>query len=222
MRTRVSAAAVFGALAMITLAACGGGTEPTGNGGGTQSGDCKSDADCGGQSCVEVTAGGFKICLTPPPEATVCSAGGPTMDQCCSSSECQGGGRCYLSTAVPSCGGAAMAEYNYCAGDGCQDDSGCQGAGIAQICAPAGAFGQPGRACMNAYCRSDADCTKKAGGQCVPVSQPCCSVPAGLACVYPDGCRNDQDCGDSGSSHCEIDPETHDGACLPGPAACPA
>lgn len=233
MGARVTAAVLF---SIVGLAACGGGVE-TGaggstttttsssaggsGGGGTVAGsDCATNADCNGGTCAELLPGGYKICLTPPPEATACNMGGPVMDQCCTSLDCQGGGKCYLSSNIPSCGGAPVPDYNYCAGDACKVDSDCQGAGVPQICAPAGAFGAPGRACVNAYCKTDADCM--AGGVCAPVLQQCCGLPSGLACVYPGGCRKDSECGNSGDSHCEIDPMTHDGTCMKGPAVCPA
>lgn len=235
MGVRVSAVAMF---TLLVLSACGGGVETTGTGGNTTTtttttgtggsgggiagSDCETDADCGGNTCTAMTPGGFKICLSPPPEATMCSGGGPAVDQCCQSTECLGGGKCYLSTTVPYCSGPAMAEYNFCAGDACQSDTDCQGAGVQQICAPAGAFGQPGRACVNAYCHTDAECTAKPGGHCAPVLRTCCPLPAGLACVYPGGCRRSQDCGNTGNQHCEIDATSHEGTCAPGEEACPA
>src|SRR5262245_17760074 len=49
-----------------------------GGGGAVPQGDCVTDADCNGSMCVEVTKGGFKVCLSPPPEATQCAnPGGP-------------------------------------------------------------------------------------------------------------------------------------------------
>ncbi len=223
------------AFAILAVAACGGGVETSGTGGNTTTttsgnggavvgfpNDCASDGDCSGGACVEMTAGGFKICLSPPPEATACNVSGPVPDQCCKTMDCQGGGKCYLSASVPNCGGVPAPDYNFCAGDACKADSDCQGAGVNQICAPAGAFGQPGKACVNAYCKTDAECGAKPGGRCAPVMQTCCGLPAGLACVYSGGCREDQDCANDGSQHCEIDPTSHEGTCVNGFAACPA
>lgn len=240
MNTRRSSSTmmVIGILSLGALSACGGGvdsgtggtsttTSSSSGGGGTggtvPAGDCESDADCDGGKCGEVTPGGYAICLRLPPEATMCHApGGPIDDLCCDSSECTGGGKCYSSYDVPYCGGAAPAEYNACFGDACTNDGDCQGAGVTQICAPPGAFGQPARACVVAYCKTDADCTARAGGRCAPIAAPCCATPAGLACVYPGGCKDQDDCGNDGMKHCEIDETSHEGTCAPGPAACPA
>lgn len=222
----------------LALAACGGGVD-TGGGGNTSSttsaggggtggtvpsGDCTTDAQCNGGKCSEVTPGGYKICLKSPAEAVACHPpGGPIDDLCCTSADCSGGGKCWNTADVPYCGGAVPAEYNACLADACQDDGGCQTVGgVQQICAPAGAFGQPVRACVVAYCKTDAACTAKPGGHCVPVASPCCSTPAGFACVYPGGCKEQSDCGNDGMQHCEIDAASHQGVCVPGPAACPA
>jgi len=230
-RTASIAAAVW----IVALAACGGNVETQGTGGHAGSttgggghggaafnpeGDCSTDADCNGQHCVEVAPGGYKICLHPPPEATTCSPpGGPEPDQCCKSTECQGGGKCYSSQSLPYCGGVGIPMHNQCAGDGCQKDGDCFGP-VAQICAPAGAFGSPGKACVNAYCKTDADCTAKPDGRCRPILQGCCAIPEGLACVYAGGC--DAACAADGGKHCEIDPASLEGVCLDGPAPCPA
>lgn len=115
-----------------------------------------------------------------------------------------------------------MASYNRCVADECAADADCSGGGTQHICAPAGMSGNPTRVCLTAYCKTNADCTSKAGGYCAPVSDPCCGVTVGLACIYPDGCRNNGDCASDGSQHCEIDGAAGEGVCKDGPAACPA
>lgn len=202
----------------------GGGGAHTGGGGtggALPTGDCQTDADCPGNTCVAVTGGGFKVCTSFPDEATQCTSQSQVPDECCVTADCAEG-KCYLSTDIPYCGGPAMATYNRCVKDECVKDADCAGGGQPSICAPPGAWGNPNRVCLAAYCTSNADCTDKAGGYCAPVDAPCCSVAAGLACVYPDGCRHDTDCASDGSKHCEIDAATKSGVCVDGPAACPA
>lgn len=172
-------------------------TSTSGSGGGGPAGDCQSDADCGGAPCAPLTPGGYRVCLSFPSEVTECPGGGPP-DLCCSSADCQsaGGGTCYFAADLQFCGGA-YPDYNVCVPDGCQSDEDCAMGQNPAICAPAGAFGNPARACLVAYCRVDADCTAKPGGACRLVGgDPCCSHPApdGLACVYPGGCLTDADC----------------------------
>lgn len=190
-----------------------------GTGGSLPTGDCDTSADCGGAACVEVTPGGYKVCLQFPGEATMCNPGGGVPDECCTSDDCADGGKCYLSTALPYCGGPAMAEYNRCVKNECASDGDC---GADGVCSPAGAWGSPARVCRTALCKTNADCGAKAGGYCAPIDAPCCSVPSGLACVYPGGCRHNSDCAMDGSKHCEIDPATKAGVCIDGPEACPA
>jgi hypothetical protein len=198
-----------------------GGAGATGGGGvgGGSTGDCATEADCGGAPCAEVTPGGFKVCLSSPPEATACGANQP-QDQCCTSADCSKG-KCYLSTSFPYCGGPAMAEYNLCAADQCASAADCKG-DLPAICTPAGAFGWPVRECVVALCETNADCNAKQNGYCAPVNTTCCNVPAGLACVYPGGCRADADCASDGSKHCELDQSSKSGVCKDGPALCPA
>jgi hypothetical protein len=200
----------------------------TGTGTGTSSGtsggaplcDCKSAADCAGKPCVALTPGGYMVCEAPPPEATKCAPPGTLpMDQCCASADCKTG-KCYLSTSLPQCSGPAMATYNECVSDACATDADCKNGTLPQICTPAGAFGFATRQCLAAYCHTDADCGAKAGGHCATVSQPCCSTPGGLACVYPGGCQKDTDCASDGSKHCQIDATSKQGVCIVGPTAC--
>lgn len=192
-----------------------------GSGGSVAAGDCQSEADCGGSPCVEVTPGGYKVCLKAPPEATECMPDGPLEDECCNSAECANGGKCYGFTSLPYCGGAQPADYNVCVGDMCASDAQCDG-GIPSVCAPAGAWGTGARTCVAAFCKTNADCTAKPGGVCAAIEGMCCSLPLGLACVYPGGCQKDADCASDGSQHCEIEQDTLTGVCVDGPEQCPA
>ena len=197
----------------------GTGAGTTGAGGGPSHGDCKTDADCGTGKCAPITPGGYLVCLNIPPPATSCDSPMMPGDQCCSSADCKSGQECYSSGVLVECaGGPAMEIYNECVGDQCESDADCAGGNAPQICAPVGAFGQPVHVCFTAYCHTDADCTAQAGGACVTVSQPCCSAPQGLACVYPGGCSKDADCGQDNT--CEIESENGTGECNPGPTAC--
>jgi hypothetical protein len=166
----------------------GGAGASAGAGGAAQSGDCATDADCAGAPCVEVVPGGFRVCGESTPEATSCT--NPDFDQCCTSADCAEGA-CYPFGALPYCGGPQPVDQNQCLSDLCQTDAQCF---APQRCLPAGVFGFPVRTCLSALCGTDADCTAKAGGVCAPVDNPCCNTVAGLACVYPDGCRTNADC----------------------------
>ena len=212
-----------GSAALLALAACGGQVSTAGSGGhtsGTTSsssssgstssstsstsssgtsthGDCQTDADCSGKTCAPLTPGGYKVCLSFPPEATMCQVMGPP-NQCCTSADCasQGGGGCYSAMELQFCGGA-QPLYNECIADKCQTDVDCGKVYPPQACIPAGAFDFPKRACFTAFCHTDADCTASPGGACLLVgSNPCCSHPApsGLGCVYSGGLHKDADC----------------------------
>jgi Cys-rich repeat protein len=186
------------------FAACGGQVSQGATGGSTSSTSsgsvshgCKTNADCGGGTCQALTPGGYSVCLSTPAEATTCQMGGPPM-QCCSSAQCasMGGGSCYPSQSLQFCGGAQL-QSNTCVTDRCTSDADCVKNTAPAICAPAGTFGNPMRFCLNAWCKTDADCTTKPGGACVLVgNNPCCKLPApdGLACVYPGSCVTDSDC----------------------------
>ncbi|HEX7604338.1 MAG TPA: hypothetical protein VF316_22120, partial [Polyangiaceae bacterium] len=195
------------------------GSSGTSSSGTVSGGDCATDADCNGGTCIELAPGGYKVCSKMPPEATMCQPPGPpVMDQCCTSSDCKVG-KCYASTSLPYCGGPAMPLYNMFVADACATDKDCaSNGGPPQLCAPAGAWGIPARFCALAFCHTSADCGAKAGGVCEPVANSCCSMPSGLACVYPGGCNKDQDCGQN--AHCAIGSQG-EAACKPGDVGCP-
>jgi hypothetical protein len=191
-----------------------------GAGGGP--GDCSTNADCPSGSCIELAPGGWKTCASLPSEATQCTMPAPPIrDQCCSSADC-GSGRCYAASSVPYCAGAPMPEYNVCLSDQCMSDDDCiHDNPDPWICFPAGAYGYPTTTCRTAFCRTNADCTAASGGICAPIQNPCCTVPYGLACVYPGGCMSDQDCAPDGTESCTIDPLTGIATCQRGPTGCP-
>jgi len=203
-----------------TSAAGGGGATGGGGEGGAfeiPTGDCVTSADCGGAPCLELVPGGFDVCDATPQEVTECIGPKGDDDECCDSSECAGA-TCYASGDLPYCGGAMPIPRNRCIGDECGADLDCAGGATDAICAPAGAFGQPGRACVQAYCRTNADCTDEPNGYCAPILNPCCNSVLGLACVYPSGCRRDSDCA---NGHCDLDTATGRGVCKTGGPACP-
>jgi hypothetical protein len=179
-------------------------------------GDCMTDADCGSGACAPVTPGGYRVCLEMPPEATSCSPPLNGTTQCCKSADCKQG-KCYSTKSVPRCAGPAQI-YNECAVDTCTSDAQCANELFPPICIPAGAFGYPTRTCFAAYCHTDADCTAQPCGVCAPITGPCCSFPAGLACVYPGGCTKNADCGPNKA--CMINPMTRSSECTY-PPPCP-
>lgn len=186
----------------------------SGDAGSPAHGDCLVDADCPGGACVEVTAGGFRVCATPPEKATLC-ASTLGLDQCCDSVPCPNGEPCRVGPLVPICAGVPIEPYNQCAADQCTQDADCA---PGQICGPVGALGLAIRACLGAGCKLDADCTAAPGGVCAPVLEPCCNTVAGLSCVYPSGgCRSSADC-QSGES-CQILADR--ATCAPGAPVCP-
>lgn len=163
-------------------------------------GDCQTDADCGGKPCVPLTKGGYKVCLSFPVEATICPTGG-AGDECCASADCAttNAGACYSGADLQYCGQWFPSALNRCVKDACQSDDDCSSplSSAPGICAPAGAFGHPKRACLTALCHTDADCTAKAGGACLLIgNHDCCTLPApeGLGCAYPGDCVHDADC----------------------------
>lgn len=190
-------------------------TSSTGTGPGPQSGDCATDADCPGSKCVEVTPGGFKVCLTPPPEVTSCQGG---SGGCCKSADCNAnaGEKCYPPFGY--CGGI-VGPVNQCLSAQCQNNSDCAGDG--GICLKAGMAGYPVNACIPAHCQHDSECTAQPGGECAPVKTPCCTVDVELYCVYPNGgCRSDKDCGGN-TKFCVIKPTTQLPQCSASPPVCP-
>lgn len=186
-----------------------GGADLTGVAG---TGDCASNADCPGGRCVELTPGGYRVCATPPIEATRCT--GFPGEQCCTSADCDSG-RCYASPLVPVCSGILPQPRNVCGADQCGMDAACPA--NAPVCVPAGALGYKVRACMAASCLLDADCKAAPGGRCAPVANPCCSASLGLYCRYPnEGCRSNADCA---RGYCDV--EGGRSRCFPGAPRCP-
>jgi len=196
----------------------GTGTGGTATGGSVNSGDCDDSSDCGGEDCIELAPGGFRICASSPPEATECVSQPPMDDECCTTADCAAGA-CHDFATLPYCGGPQPASYNLCVVDLCSGDGDCPSTPQSPaLCAPAHVFGSPVRICMTAFCRTDADCGAGPGGICAPIDSPCCGWPQGLGCVYPDGCRFQQDC-PTGS--CALDIGTGTGICLDETIPCP-
>lgn len=186
----------------------GAGSQGGGGGGtGKNSGDCDTDADCGGGQCVEISPGGFRVCKATFEEAMNCVS--MDFDQCCQTSDCDPGFTCFPWPATPYCGGAAPIEHNECMKDQCTSDAECGGG----ICAPTGTMANKVRVCVQASCKLDTDCTAENGGICPVVYGSCCQEPVGLFCVYPgNGCRKNSDCGPNeiclvkpdGTARCEV------------------
>ena len=183
------------------------------SGAAPNSGDCRTSSDCPGGTCVELAAGGFRICRLPPVEATAClSPGAP--DDCCKTSDCATG-KCFETPIAPFCAGVQMQPHNVCASDACKTAKDCS---AGELCAPAGVLGFKVARCMPASCVYDSDCTDSAGGRCAPVQNPCCGSTMGLLCVYPGACRSSADC--ASGSYCAQDGKRS--KCVPGAPACPA
>jgi hypothetical protein len=188
----------------------------TGGGGAMNSGDCKTNADCTSGQCIAVTPGGFRVCFVPPKMATTCTN---TQDQCCPNTKnCPSSEPCYLGPLVLACSGTPMIPHNQCAVDQCAKDVDCA---AGQLCAPAGTLGLEIRACVNAHCKYDTQCTLYPGGICAPVEDPCCMASDGLFCVYPanGGCRDNAACGQG--QYCSPDANKGVATCQTGGPSCP-
>jgi hypothetical protein len=199
------------------MAQGGSGGSAEGGAGGAipNSGDCDSDDDCPGGTCVELTPGGFRVCATPPTEATMCTGSG--FDSCCTTAECAEG-ICYESPLVPFCAGVVMEPHNECGVDQCAKDADCMNGESGGACVPAGALGFKVAACISAACRHDTDCADEPGGICATIEEPCCGTTAGLFCVYPsDGCRTSSECADG---YCSVNGDRTE--CVAGQPLCPA
>jgi len=177
------------------------------------SGDCDTKDDCGGDPCVELVPGGYRVCISPVPEATMCSVPPGT---CCRSSDCSGtaNGKCVLGPAQPSCGGPAIVPTNVCVVDACKRATDCPG--VNAICQPPGMLGAKAGRCVNGGCLYDRDCPGS-GASCAPIVDSCCNAFVGLYCVYPDGCRSDSNC--PTAQHCVV--QGNRTVCMPGAATCP-
>ena len=179
------------------------------------SGDCSTNAQCPGSKCVEIFPGGFRVCAAVLVEATTCSQ--PDFDECCGSTmPCPGGLPCYDSPLTPYCGGAQMLPHNQCANDQCANDAAC---GPGSVCLVSAVLGRKARACFPAPCKLDDECNAAVGGQCAPVSDPCCGQATTLYCIYPGDCRSNADCN---GGFCEIDPAKKRAVCTQTPPLCPA
>src|SRR5260221_7638874 len=99
-----------------------------GGAGGTpmNSGDCDNTADCGGDPCVELSPGGYRVCVAKVPETTTCSI---PPGQCCKSADCGSDarppGKCVAGPVEPYCGWPAMIPTNQCASDACNSAADC-------------------------------------------------------------------------------------------------
>ncbi len=201
-----------------------GGTGASG-GSGKNSGDCDDDTDCAGGKCVELTPGGYRVCVSPVDEATACQNQSLGVDECCNSSECTTG-KCYAFPATPQCFGPQPIDHNVCALDGCELGKLCPVGNEGQgVCMPGGAYGYKVSGCVGGGCEKDTDCTGEPGAICAPIEDACCSAPTGFFCVYPsDGCRKQSDCGQN--EYCGTDYDATKGEwmahCKPGPVGCPA
>jgi hypothetical protein len=182
------------------------------------SGDCTTDADCGGDRCVELTPSGYRTCIGKVLEATVCSL---PPGACCRSDGCTPDagktGKCVVGPASPGCTPVAS-PANVCVYDGCKAHADCAALGPNAICAPATAFGHKAAYCLPASCRLDSDCKEEAGGACLTVSDACCGSArvAGLYCVYRGVCRTKSDC--ASGEYCKI--ENGRTRCVAGVPAC--
>jgi hypothetical protein len=189
----------------------GASTSSAGGGGLVGSGDCSSSADCGGAPCVALVEGGFHVCQEAVDPAVECTGSG--LDECCDSTDCEGGLACHLAPVAPACFGLRPVPHNICASAECVGTVDCRGPAI---CAPPGTVHNQVAVCIPAFCKHDADCQAEAGGVCATVESPCCAALS-LACVYPsDGCRSNGDC----DGHCSVSVDGR-ASCHPGPPLCP-
>jgi hypothetical protein len=198
------------AVSSPSSSASGGG--PIGDGS-----DCTTDDECPEGACVETGPEGPRVCTRTVPEAMGCDPS-HQGDQCCTSADCAQlgmGAVCIDNGFFPACGGPPPPPQNVCLSDICQSDETC----FSGFCAPAGSFGYPGRTCVPAFCRTNADCTAAPGGFCAPIDSPCCPVREGLACVYPGGCQRSADCAEGA---CVLDWDQGVGRCEPNGVPCPA
>jgi hypothetical protein len=170
--------------------------------------ECQTAGDCpvfgaGRARCVELVSG-YRTCVNDVQVATVPSDY-PSVDQCDATRPCALGA-CYATTVYASgqCGLGGASVQNRCQSDACSTDADCSGG----VCGPPGLTsdalieGGGVRQCLEADCRSNADCTEQAGGVCALVAGSCGPGesssnefrPAQLACVYAGGCVRASDC----------------------------
>jgi hypothetical protein len=182
--------------------------------GATNSGDCKSDADCPNAKCIELSPGGFRTCQVVVPLAAKCGLG----DACCTDDPTKActAGRCVAGPPAPSCG-LAQAVRNFCQVAACTTSAACKDNGT---CAPAGTLDRKEAVCLPGSCRLDKECNAVKGGKCEPVTMPCCGGVSGLYCVYPVvGCRSTADC--KAGQTCELGSDAKSMECKAGGVNCP-
>ena len=126
----------------------GAGSSSGGAGGATGApGECHTNVDCPPDgACIELIAGGYRVCQYPVVEATSCNGVG---DLCCNNAGCNLGERC-INEPFPACTTVTMRPYNRCVKDLCAGDGDCAGG---EICAPAGTFNDKVRVCVPALCK---------------------------------------------------------------------
>lgn len=168
--------------------------------------ECDSAADCPGGACVEVNLG-YRICQYLPVEATACPGSG--LDECCDSSACANGEKCFAAPLVPFCGGVQVEPHNECGADRCTTDDDCDEG----VCMPAGTVGNAVAMCVSAAC-GGLLCGQESLSSCALVREPCCNGPLGFMCIdQSTGCQNNAEC-DEG--YCDA------GVCVDGGPICPA
>ncbi len=163
-----------------------------------ESGECSETAGCIGGECVRVPdlPGGYWTCVYPPAEPVTKPSENPLEDECTSSADCGEECDCFL---FPELYSGFYFPHNECVCDECDADSDCPDS-ERQVCVPAGAsWGGPLNQCKNVLCRTDADCTADALGQCTLFRDPCSSQPTSPSdtkyCRYPsDPCFADEEC----------------------------
>jgi len=172
------------------------------------SGECRSDTP--GTPACAIVAGAYRVCTYQPAVATAASTS-PAADECNATKACPSGESCYpvLAFAGGLCGNAPPVRRNACRKDGCTADTDCPGG----VCGPPGLtvdeqiIGGAVRECIKASCKSNADCTKQANGQCALVQATCSGstyIAPELACVYPSGCTGNENCPTSTPSICRV------------------
>lgn len=158
----------------------------------TPPGTCQTAADCGGDPCLPVVAGGWMTCQATISEPPTCDS---PNDECCLNAECTDnpGGAC-IAGPIFYCGGARPMEMNSCFYPECQTEADCN-FGMHSICLQAGLFNEPVNRCIYGGCKTNADCTEGTNGLCRPFIDPCSRRLTTMHCVYDESeCREDSEC----------------------------